>query len=353
MIKANFDYELELFSKQSNLKINQEFEYLYWWAEDKLLALSTNLFYPQDYLDYVQTFISNPIEITNQKPTLNWWGELNHLKNEQILNSKITSTQFAIENDLCHPQTQIITEIGQIKSLDQIDYVLKNPNLMSGKGFYKFKGPLLNQETLSWAQKNLLIAPLIFEPWLSKKQDFSSYIFFQEKKIETYFNFSNEQGNYKGTVVYANPTSIFEQLEEIGINLDYYFNFINLVSTFYTNLGAFQGMSVDSFTYHEEGANKVYLLSEVNYRKSMGWIALKLKKFLPINGIGQFYIKKRQNDYSDFESYKRSFEDHLFQKNNQEGILLLSPHKNQFLTFFVIAKTPEQLDYLNSFLDKL
>jgi hypothetical protein len=353
VIKANFDYELELFSGQSNLKINQEFEYLYWWAEDELSTLSTKLIYSQDYLDYVQSFILNPIEVTNLNPSVNWWGKLTNLKNEKILNSKITSTNFAIEKNLCHPKTQIITDLNQIKDLEEIDYVLKNPNLMSGKGFYKFKGPHFSNQALTWAKKQIITTPIIFEPWLSKKQDFSSYIFFQENRIETYFNFSNEQGNYKGTVVYENPTSTFERLEEIGINLDYYLNFINTVSTFYTELGALDGMSVDSFTYEEEGGNRVYLLSEVNYRKTMGWIALKLKKFLPIDGIGQFYIKKREKQFSNFDSYKKNFSDHLYQKNQKEGILLLSPHQNQFLTFFIVAKTEQQLGYFTSCLDKL
>jgi hypothetical protein len=353
MIRANFDYEMELFSGTSNLKINQEFEYLYWWAEDNLLSLSTNYSYPEQYLDYVQSLVKGEVSISKDKGQLNWWGELVDLKTEKVLNSKITSTQFAIEKNLCHPKTKIVTSQEEIQHLKNDYYVLKNPYLMSGKGFKKFRGDHFTEEVKSWANKQFMTSPLILEPWLRKKEDFSSYVFLQESKVETYFNYSNEQGNYKGTIVFSNPASIFEELEKCGVNLDYYFKFIEIVSDYYTTLGAKTGMSLDSFTYEEEGFKKVYLLSEVNYRKTMGWVALKLKKYLPSDGIGQLILVKRQKTYESFEQYKMSFKNFLYEKDSHEGIILLSHHQNQFLTFFVAAKTEPQLSLYKDFLDKL
>ena len=353
MIRANFDYEIELFSGHPNLKINQELEYLYWWSEDNLQSLATNYPYSEQYLDYLQSLVKGEVSTIKGKGDTNWWGELIDIKTEKILNSKITSTQFAIENNLCHPLTKIVSSIDEINHLKDLDYVLKNPYMMSGKGFKKFHSKNFSEEVKTWANKQFLTSPLILEPWLNKKEDFSSYVFLKEMRIETYFNTSNDQGNYKGTIVYGNPTSVFEELERCGVNLDYYFQFTQLVSDYYITLGAKSGMSLDSFIFEEDGLKKVYLLSEVNYRKTMGWVALKLKKYLPVDGVGQLMMIKRENNYENFEDYKSLFNQFLYDSNSREGIILLSHHQNQFLTFFLSAKTDSQLNIYRDFLDKL
>ncbi len=343
MIRANFDYEFELFHNQKNDSINKQFEYLYWWTENKLDPLSTKTIYAEEYLDYITECLQKVISTSPAPYQQNWWGDLNDLKLERLLNSKLTSTQFALQENLAHPLTKIITNQNEINLLDDEMYVLKNPYLMSGKGFMRFVGKEYDR-IKNWAEKELKNNPLIFEPWVKKLYDIGTYIFLDEKKMESYFNLSNEQGNYKGTVVYADHNLFFEDLEERGVNLDFYLESLNRIQNYYVSLGATKGFSVDSFIYQEKQSAKMYYLSEVNYRKTMGWVSLKLKKFLDINGVGQFLIMKRPKEYKNFIEYKQCFESVLYSREKKKGVLLLSPENHNFVTFFVAAHSKEELD---------
>ncbi|MFZ4712508.1 MAG: hypothetical protein ACOYL6_02240 [Bacteriovoracaceae bacterium] len=344
--KANFDYEIELFTGKNKPKLNQEFEYLFWWTDAKKGLLSTVIHYEREYLDYIEGLVHEEVGQTTKPAEKNWWGRLSNPKQEKLLNSKITSSQFAIENNLAHPKTKIVTDVSEMNFAESKQYVLKNPYLMSGKGFMRFLGSEFQSTAKAWAEKQLKQNPLIFEPWLKKRHDFSTYIFLQEEKMESYFNLSNDQGNYKGTVVYSDPNSVFEDLEERGVNLDYYFQSLNLIREHYTQLGANLGMSVDSFTYEENEVLKTYYLSEVNYRKTMGLIALKLKKFLAANGVGQLLMVTKKDDchFNHFTDYKAHFDGHLYDEKSKKGIILLSPPNQQFSTFFLAAHNKEELD---------
>lgn len=344
MIRANFDYEKELFYGTKDEKIAGEFEYLYWFLEDRQESLYSKKNYSLEYLDYVQSITSSEPKLVNSY-SKNWWGKLINIELEKKLNSKLTTTELAIKYGWCHHSTKIISNITEIQLSPNTDYVLKNPNSMSGKSFL-----FLNEKMpqLSNAKKMLDDSACIFEQWLKREFDFGTYFFAEKDNFESYFNLSNNQGNYKGTYVFSNPLSSLDFLQEKGIHLDPYLNFINTIVEIYKKLGATDSFSIDSFKY-DEG---VYYLSEINYRKTMGYLALKCRKFLNQEDVGAFVIHKPKNKFKSLHELLSAI-NAKYDFHSKEGALLFSPHDHYFLTFFVAGKDLAQVNQLLEDIAKL
>lgn len=340
---ANFDYEYQLFGLKNTAAttISQEFECLYFFTESNPGQLFTHKNYSNEFLDYVEKVSGLSPHLTTVGKAEYWWGSLENLEVEKKLNSKLTSTQFAIENNLSHPQTQIILENESLIKSDEL-MVLKQPNLMSGRGFFRYDNNNF-KKAVEWSANKF---PLIQEPWLVKRDDIGSYYFTETGEIVNYLNFSNLQGNYKGTRIWQNPVHTFDELTALGINLDLFFENMVKIKDHYLKLGATQGFSIDSFTYLSNHEKKIqsYYLSEVNYRKTMGWATHQLRKFLADYAVGELLIHKAKNRYPLSV---------LLNLVNQEQVILLSPPENQFLLFFLKAQDKNQLRSLEESINKL
>lgn len=340
--KANFDYEYQLFSEnqKGHEAISQELEYLYFFAEKNPGQLLTQKNYSTEYLDHVASVTGSFPTITHVGKANCWWGSLENLNLEKRLNSKLTSTQFAIESQLCHEKTKIIKTIDEIVETND-PMVLKDPYQMSGRGFFHYDKNTLSK-AISWAEKKL---PLIQDPWLKKIHDLGSYYFSETQEIINYLNFSNPQGNYKGTRIYLDPIQNFAQLSGLGIDLDRFFEKIVMIKDHYLNLGATSGFSIDSFTYEERAKVHCYYLSEVNYRKTMGWVTYQCRKYLGDFKIGELFIHKKKHEYKSIDDLKKVI--------NHEQVMLLSPLENQFMLFFIKSSDKKEMNALEETLSKL
>ena len=114
----NLDYEFKLFdSWQDDLKeqkkiltISKEFEYVYFLIEKEQTALKNLKNYPDDYLSHLKDFgFTIPQFVEKFSGNLNnWWGELKDRDSEKILNSKETSTKFALDKGFCHSLSNLL-----------------------------------------------------------------------------------------------------------------------------------------------------------------------------------------------------------------------------------------------------
>jgi hypothetical protein len=278
------NYEQDLFQdnwEPTSSRFTQMFEHLFFHFLKQSFYTTRN--YKADYLEQFKglKLIDKPREVTY------FWGEFSDKHKE--LNSKKTSTQFAINNNLCHSSTRI----------EKKGYLLKAGELArpfdsySGKGVLKF-GSLPKE--------------MIVEKQLKRLYDFST-LFLNERESFTYANLVDGTFKYKGTLIGPKFKNSFAEL----------------VKGHYQKLGVTYPFCIDSFVYEEGGDQKTYALCEVNVRKTMGWVANELKqKFAP--GAEYFFF---------FFSN---------QKVHNDKLTCLSPDDNFFHTYIVWADSISELE---------
>tara|TARA_Y100000780_G_scaffold232594_1_gene268508 strand:+ start:177944 stop:178897 length:954 start_codon:yes stop_codon:yes gene_type:complete len=304
----NADYESFLFSgkehyKQSSNKINQEFEYLIHFFEDE--PIFTNKKYSKAFIDHIQGLTGREFKTTSfNKNVHNWWCEVGDLERDQALQSKITSTKFSIENGL-ETEAKILDDPN---TRFEEGKIYKLPGEFSGRGHLKYpKDGKKIKRILSSGLK------LIEEPLRNRTVDFSSLVL-SEKEVITYENLVDEKFQYKGTKLA--PFKVPEGYEKI----------ISMTIDFYLGLGANYPFSIDSYQYRDGDELKLAPVCEVNVRKTMGFIAYRLKSFFK-SPYGALLI------LSDRKAEGRHY-------------TWLSPEENLFQLCFVSADSESQLNSL-------
>lgn len=316
-----FNSDLEDFFKNgkdqyqiNSNKKNQELEYFILWLENE--ALYTTKRYDEKYLNFIQKF--NPAALTNIKKNIKLWcSEIYNYNFQRKINSKVETTLFNIENDLAHSSTSIINDIAFLED----NYIYKEPYGVSGIGTWKF----------SQKPKDIKL-PLVKEKLLNRQLDFSTLVLPEGDII--YLNEVDEYFQYKGTT--------------IGINFshyDWYENYLNNVKLIKNSFKELKPpFSIDSFIYKENEENKLYSMSEINGRKTMGYCAYKLKE----KYFSKYRYARLRLIPSRLIKNKVEHED-LF--NQFEGKLIpLAPFGNTF-SAYIFAE--ENLGELNELEDNL
>jgi len=259
-LKVNGDYESVLFyGKSGSSLINETLEFLVFFLDDR--PLYTNKKYDQSYLKRVEVFTGKKPRTISTGKFINWWGPLLDLKKEKKLNSKITSAELILKEGWCS-DTHII--MGDFSVLDRTKtYLLKNPYGMSGQKFQLLRphDPLPES------------GEFIAEPFLNRKFDFSHYVF-PDGSIKSYQNIVDEKFQYKGTIC-THRLSFQDKISD-GEWLKFE-EALKIIIAHYYDPQMPCGFSIDSFVYEEKGELKIRFLSEVNYRRTMGSVALELK----------------------------------------------------------------------------
>ncbi len=269
-LRLNGDYESELFTgKQGSSLISQTLEFFIFFLTDETLYSQKN--YAVDYLAYVESITGRTPRISSKAPYENWWGLLKDPEREKWWNSKLTSTELVLERKWCE-RTYIVHSESQIPEIDR-EVLIKDPFGMSGQKFQTTKEkPVV---------KNF---PVIIEPLLNRKFDFSQYVF-PDGQIIAYENQVDDKFQYKGTtfttgVCRLEDLSFYELLSEDEWKL--YQKRTQEIIEYYARFPNEIGYSIDSFVYEENGELKIRPLSEINYRRTMGRVAYELAtKFFP------------------------------------------------------------------------
>lgn len=339
-IKVNVDYESFLFS---NIKgkdvLNHTIEFLALFIEDRSL-LSTKKYSPE-YLDYIDSLTGHAPTIVSNGVFENWWGKLQDIELERILNSKITSTELTITKGWCD-KTFIIKDLSEINSHELSSRnIAKSPFGMSGQNFYLFNGPVLTDENEKSINQLLKSGPVIVEPFFERRFDFSHY-YFSHKDLICYENIVDSRFQYKGSVFNQISSSRKESLSFFKlISHDEWARFdtaLNEIISFYSKASVKSGFSIDSFVYEEQGEFKIRFLSEVNFRRTMGRVAYELA--LKFNGHHQFamlILAKQTLGKISFHNLKSKLDSILYKKSGDSGVIILSPGDTRFEMFFIIS----------------
>lgn len=315
----NADFEKQIFSKNIKLesnKINQELEYFLFFLEREKVYTSKH--YSEEYTNHVKSLGGEVLTTSLLQDITCWWSSYDDVEKLRKLNSKISSTKLAIENNLCHPETKIIYDISEV----QDNFLYKDPRGFSGQGIFK-------SSEISKISNVLKQTPIVATPFLHRVIDIS-YLYAHGSEI-IYQNLVDQFFQYKGTII--GKIDCDEKLiESFSVAAQ-------IVKDFMNSNNALQVWSMDGFIYKDKTL-KLYALCEINYRKTMGYITWKLHKKFNNNGVSQLLMVPNN------KMKKQSF--YIKEKN----IFQLSPLNNKFITFLLMASDLEELNYINKKLIK-
>lgn len=283
-IKVNGDYELELFHNQKGPKIvNETLEFLAFFLSDRPVFSTRQ--YSDEYLAHVESLTGRKPRIVRSGDAENWWGALADLEHESWMNSKLTSAAFN--------GYKVLYSAADFVDLGR-PMLVKYAFGMSGRGIHQVR-----------TASDVKQFPCILEPFFERVSDFSHYVY-PDGTVIAYENFIDDKFQYKGTLFkdYRNPVLGYD---------------VSAIREHYEKKPLKCGYSIDSFV-HSEG---VRLLSEVNYRRTMGQSAWELSKLLaPELQWGLFVLGK--------------METHRQLKLSQ--IFHLTPEGGRFEAFLIKAK---------------
>lgn len=307
---VNIDYEKQLFSNAIQLvssEMNRELEYLYFWLGSEE-PLFTQKSYSKKYLEFIQKFTkknTRTVERISDESLIPWWGDFTNIELRKMQNAK-SSVWKALEKYNLLPKNSIL--LAKYPEEMKAGYIYKGNTGFSGKGI--IKGDL--QKILK------LDLPIIEEPFLKRTIDFS-YLNNAEggRFIE---NIVDNNFQYIGTKLYPEisvPEAFIKKFQQTILPV--------LVQEL--QLQPHEEWSIDTFLYQEEGQLKLYPASEVNYRKTMGQIALGLRK--------KFF-----SDFPYFELHFRKQKDKYACKSNLSkngGWVVLSPEDTRFQIYLLFG----------------
>lgn len=297
--------------KYSSTKKNTEFEYFILWLEKKTLYSIKK--YDPNYVSFLELFKEVSIK-TNEVKLEPWCCDIYDKEEQKKLNSKIETTKFALKHGFAHPKTEIVNSDAVLDD----GYLYKEEFGVSGIG--------------TWEKNNVpkkFSYPIIKEPKLKRTFDFSALYLNDCDEIHIYQNHIDDFFQYKGTT--------------IGLSFDYfdwYEDYLENIKIIIEKFKSRNPMSVDSFLYEENGKENVYTLSEVNNRKTMGYVTLKLKeKFFPKYKYTRLRLFRSKDLIDDIDH------SYLFEKFGGK-VLPLSPNNNIFFTFLIAEDSLGELNEL-------
>lgn len=248
LYKANFDFEYSLVNL-TNERINDQLEHLFFWTCDVDDTLQSRNHYPASYLKYIESQRGYTPKINSDLnlDSLNWWGDLQNIDRSKALNSNWNFYKWLQTNDLIN---------------EEILFHQEQPNKFISNYYYKKDFGFSGKSFLNNNDHNY--KKIIQMPVLDRVKDYS--IIFNENREMTFLEHNigkrlNWQSVQLANCSWLEPKKILE----------------NWIEDFDPK----SVLSLDFFSYNQDGTQKIFY-SEINYRKTMGWIFINIQKQFPM-----------------------------------------------------------------------
>ena len=191
----------------------------------------------------------------------------------------VNSKAFSFEQTKPLPGGELIFSWDHLMQwIQKVDgpKVLKTCFGLSGQGHLLL--PAAEEKIKAFAEKEFQEArPLIAEPWVMRKLDFSTQWIIEQDQSILYVGStllqSDAKGRYSGTIIGSEEKifgSYFNQLQRHKEAAMYTLKKMAALN-FYGNVG------IDAMIW---GSDVLHPIVEINARKTMGWIALQIRKRL-------------------------------------------------------------------------
>ena len=352
-LRFNADYELDLFYGQKGPEIlNHSLEFMLFFLTNN--PVLTQKKYDSGYLDHVEHISGHRPTLIKDGPYENYWGMLKNRELEKWWNSKLTTTELIIKKGWCS-DTHILKSEDDVIGIGMTkDALLKDPHGMSGQKFQVLPREMIPGDKLSIVRRAIKNGPLILEPLLNRKYDFSQYIFPDGKKI-SYQNIVDEKFQYKGSIFHDYKRANLESLSFYQeIDKKYWSLFSKQIEdliTFFSQQPNECGYSIDSFIFEEMGELKIRPVSEINYRRTMGRISYELS--LLYGGHRPWSMFMLQKSIPDKIPLWQKLKPLELSKHSSNGLVVLSPGDTRFDMLFLSAMNQEEGQSLKYEMQKL
>lgn len=323
--KVNFDFELQLANPKlaPNKKINREFEYVFFFINNKTSSLKNYFPYNEKYLDSLREHgITVPIFVDEEGD--NWWGD-ESLKKSQQLNSKVFSTQLALEDKVLPKTYKIVSSYSEIKKILNTNkkFLLRSDYGFSGKGHFQ----LNNETNVNAIEKFFAKSGLsVFSPYFSRILDIGVTVDLTSNDYFIVENFNHPTGSFRGGRYFSDSRSLQEQYS--FIDLEKLNEAIRWNKASAKAVGAVGFIQIDMFYYQEEHTIKLCAHVEWNYRKTMGLMLKALRNILQKKYVSWIIVPTK--------SVGAKLDASLY-LNLVEGVIITSPIENHYFFSFGVG----------------
>lgn len=323
IVNVDFEEMLAHGHPRPSLRANVEF-FALWLCQAPLLAHRE---YSTDYLAYIEEHTGvSPSYLTKGQGKW-WWGDLTDQKLMRRLSDKTEflnwwQSRWHLDSHNCYSFEEIE------KLVDDREWLVKKSDGMSGRGHVK-----VNAHNLALARKNIeksLASGVVVEPLYHRTLDVSALWLSDEKRFIFYQNKIDARFQWRECILSSEAMSEVphstldwqERLHELQVHV--------------SQLGYDGPFSVDAFFYEEHGSRKFHPGSEMNPRKTMGWLAY------------QFW-KLRKPKFLSLSLHPGKLSEDAWRKAKKlDSALLLSPPGNPFVWILTEASTAAELEVIKA-----
>jgi hypothetical protein len=266
-ISVNVDFEEVLSGKPARLSLRASVEFLALWVQDRPLLASRP--YSESYLKYVSAQIGHPVSATTQGEADEWWGETAHKELMRKLSSKTEFknwwySRWPLEARNCFSwkELEAIVQAGQ--------WLIKKSDGMSGRGHQRVTREEL-PSLRSRLEKTLSLG-VVVEPLYQRTRDVSALWLSEEKRFIYYANLIDERFQWRGTILNR------DSMSEVPAATQNWGEHLVELQKYVSGLGYHGPFSVDAFFYQTAAGETFHPGSEMNPRKTMGWVTYQLWK---------------------------------------------------------------------------
>ena len=334
---VNFDFELQLENSKlgPNSKINNEFEYVFFFINKEKCTLNNYYSYNKQYEKYLN---HNNIEfpkLLKSDSTL-WWGNP-FLTNSINLNSKVFSSRLALKDNVLPNSFSIVSDSSEVKKKlkGNIDYLLRSDFGFSGKGHLKINNSSDINKIENFLKRN---GKCILSPYLNRVLDIGITINLNDGSYFITENFNHPSGSFRGGRYYASIEKLKEQypfINEEKLDKSILWNKNTALSN-----GAVDTIEVDMFYYKDKETTLLCSHVEWNYRKTMGLMLKSLQDYFGEEFVSWIIIP--------FKSINKKVDSNIY-SSFLEKVLITSPLEGHyFFSFAVGASSIEDHNHLIS-----
>ncbi len=253
--------------RPARLSLRASVEFLALWVQERPLFASRP--YSETYLKYVSVKKGKSVSATTQGEPDEWWGETVHTELMKKLSSKTEfqtwwQARWPLEAHNCFSwkDLEAIVQDGQ--------WLIKKSDGMSGRGHQK-----ITREELPSLRARLemtLNLGVVVEPLYERTRDVSALWLSEENRFIYYANLIDERFQWRGTILNR------DSMSEVPATTQSWGEHLVELQTYVSGLGYHGPFSVDAFFYQSGTGEKFHPGSEMNPRKTMGWVTYHLWK---------------------------------------------------------------------------
>lgn len=206
---------------------------------------------------------------------------------------RINSKEFSFRQGVALPHAQLLfceTDFDKWFHSFEGPKVLKTCFGVSGRGHHFISN---KESAMAFLGKQWALAhPVIGEPWVERLMDFSSQWTICKNKRIGYSGstvcLNDPRGGFVGNIVGDDLEIFGDYIKGVEIHREYVQETLNTLA----DMGYFGNIGFDAMFYLWKGETMLQPIVEINARKTMGWVALKIQERLCPGRKGRLELAK-------------------------------------------------------------